>query len=626
MAPKRQKTAHGEISGNAADVEADVSIIDPTIFSPSVLADAKASYAAAKPYTHGVVTPLCDDARLRTVQAEMREHLTANFKETDLFKVLQTGDLVTIDKADPSIVPKIPELLKLRAAIYSPQFRAMVQEMTGCAPLTDRIDCSANVYPRSGHLLCHDDVIGTRCISYIIYLTDPDEKWTAADGGALELYPVIEPGTPAVDPTTTLLPAWNSMAFFTVQPGRSFHSVQEVFAQDKPRLSISGWYHAAEAPKGSEHATLTQLQTRTAGGDDDIEDFTPFPAAIAAIVKEAAAAEEDKKTGGGGGDENEDEDKDEMDDECLQIWPDKTDLEYLAQWVNPEYLEATNMSQIRAKMEEDSSVQLREFLLPGIAAAVRRATRAEDVGDVVGDGKVPDRAAGVREGWRAIGPTHKQRYLAYDPTESEAAGKPGKDKPGKAKGKAKGDSAGAQLHAIRTELFASEPFARLLAAMTNLRPTAYKGDVRRFRPGLDYTVAHHGILTVDPRLDATLCVVDDEGDLNSSAWDFGEVGGFECYIAADEEGDAADAATAAVYKAQGEDDEDELLSVSASFNTLSLVHRDEGLMRFVKYVSHLAPSSRWDVAMQYTVEGIEDSDDEEDEEDGDEEDGEEELE
>jgi hypothetical protein len=49
-------------------------------------------------------------------------------------------------------------------------------------------------------------------------------------------------------------------------------------------------------------------------------------------------------------------------------------------------------------------------------------------------------------------------------------------------------------------------------------------------------------------------------------------------------------------------------------------------MRFVKYVSHLAPSSRWDVAMQYTVEGIEDSDDEGDEEDGDEEDGEEELE
>ena len=55
--------------------------------------------------------------------------------------------------------------------------------------------------------------------------------------------------------------------------------------------------------------------------------------------------------------------------------------------------------------------------------------------------------------------------------------------------------------------------------------------------------------------------------------------------------------------------------MSASFNTLSLVHRDEGLMRFVKFVSHLAPSSRWDVAMQYTVDAVESSDDEDEDED-----------
>ncbi len=36
---------------------------------------------------------------------------------------------------------------------------------------------------QGGHLLCHDDVIGTRRVSYIVYLTDPDEKWTDADGG-----------------------------------------------------------------------------------------------------------------------------------------------------------------------------------------------------------------------------------------------------------------------------------------------------------------------------------------------------------------------------------------------------------------------------------------------------------
>lgn len=29
-----------------------------------------------------------------------------------------------------------------------------------------------------------------------------------------------------------------------------------------------------------------------------------------------------------------------------------------------------------------------------------------------------------------------------------------------------------------------------------------QSEVRRFRPGLDYTVAHYGILTKDPQLDA----------------------------------------------------------------------------------------------------------------------------
>lgn len=53
-------------------------------------------------------------------------------------------------------------------------------------------DCSCNVYANGGHLLCHDDVIGTRCVSWIIYLTDPDEPWEEADGGGLELYPQEE--------------------------------------------------------------------------------------------------------------------------------------------------------------------------------------------------------------------------------------------------------------------------------------------------------------------------------------------------------------------------------------------------------------------------------------------------
>jgi len=35
-----------------------------------------------------------------------------------------------------------------------------------------------------------------------------------------------------------------------------------------------------------------------------------------------------------------------------------------------------------------------------------------------------------------------------------------------------------------------------------------QSEVRRFRPGLDYTVAHYGVLTKDPQLDAGAHLLD----------------------------------------------------------------------------------------------------------------------
>jgi hypothetical protein len=167
-------------------------------------------------------------------------------------------------------------------------------------------------------------------------------------------------------------------------------------------------------------------------------------------------------------------------------------------------------------------------------------------------------------------------------------------------------------------VFQSPQFGRLLKSYTSLgMPLGYKSKVRRFRPGLDYTIAHYGILTKVPVLDATMCFVrgsgkqslgeedDDEDDL---LWQSDDKGGFECYIEADDE-DEEGAEAADEY-----DDEDDtkLLSVSASNNTLSLVYRDPGTMRFVKYVGCGAPSSRWDISLEYEVE-----DDDEEEEDDD---------
>lgn len=50
-----------------------------------------------------------------------------------------------------------------------------------------------------------------------------------------------------------------------------------------------------------------------------------------------------------------------------------------------------------------------------------------------------------------------------------------------------------------------------------------------------------------------------------------------------------------------EEDDDTMISCSASFNTLNLILRDSCLMKFVKFVSHAAPSSRYDLAAAFTT-------------------------
>lgn len=130
-----------------------------------------------------------------------------------------------------------------------------------------------NSYKKGCHLLNHDDVIGrllvrvylapissqtvlgSRRVSYILYMPLPQtDEWKPEWGGALELYPVklgidgIEEPEPM--PSKTIPPSWNQFVFFEVQPGHSFHSVEEVVVDEadcsRQRLSISGWFHKAQ--------------------------------------------------------------------------------------------------------------------------------------------------------------------------------------------------------------------------------------------------------------------------------------------------------------------------------------------------------------------------------------------
>ncbi|KAI8476726.1 MAG: hypothetical protein J3K34DRAFT_222445 [Monoraphidium minutum] len=63
-------------------------------------------------------------AARRQVRDEVIHNVQATYKETDLFKVFQTGDLANLDELDPASAAKLPSLMTLRDALYSADFRA----------------------------------------------------------------------------------------------------------------------------------------------------------------------------------------------------------------------------------------------------------------------------------------------------------------------------------------------------------------------------------------------------------------------------------------------------------------------------------------------------------------------
>jgi len=71
-------------------------VLDP--ISPSVLGRADelaASYRCATPYPHGIIRDFCKSGFLGGVLAELKRHTKVKFKETDLFRVYQSIDLVS---------------------------------------------------------------------------------------------------------------------------------------------------------------------------------------------------------------------------------------------------------------------------------------------------------------------------------------------------------------------------------------------------------------------------------------------------------------------------------------------------------------------------------------------------
>ena len=681
---KKAKTTDSNSSSNVFD-----NVLDPRVRTKTREDELIQSYLSSKPYPHARIENMFEIDFLTACKEQIKQNSKVNFKETDLFRVYQSVDLANLVPGSEDS-QQMPSVMQLRQVLYSQEWRAYMERLTQLPPgtLSNQVDCACNCHAPGCHLLCHDDVIGTRKISYILYLTEPD--WREDEGGALELYDSYVPKEngvatnrttskmedfarrePETCPSKTMLPLFNSMAFFVVEPGVSFHAVQEVLG-DRPRLSVQGWYHAASVPENIEHATLNRLKEQ--------QPLDSNNKASASISVDSSNTQNQQRDGFI---QLKDERVHPLEQQRKQraANADKlldSDRDYLALYVNETYLTKTSMEEIRERFEEDSSVQLRHFFRTSWTQEIRKTTEAHDnLGDEQQQSQRPKVGEegyyewGISDEWKLVGPPHKQRYLEYQTQQEESS------KQTTASAAASRDplaqalppqttSAGLLMDQLKQKVMQSPAFGRYLNYVTSLGvPLGYKGQVRRFRPGLDYTVAHYGILTQKAVLDATICFAAGSGGIGAPAappsegenataggsdteeddideadvlWQSDDVGGFECYIEADDfeqddndgddgddddedeevamkgdnvapasdavNGDSVRAAKASPSEAADEynaEDDTNLLSVSASNNTLSLVYRDPGTMRFVKYLGSRAPSSRWDISMEYQV-------------------------
>ncbi len=510
---------------------------------------------------------------------------------------------------------------------------------------------AVNVYTPGCHLLCHDDVIGSRRVSYILYLTDPEKPWQAEWGGALRLYPTQKYpeedsqsyNMPSPDHSVLIPPAFNQLSFFAVQPGESFHDVEEVYAEKESqpgvknegrvRMAISGWYHIPqEGEQGyvdglegqlAKKSSLMQLQ-----GKEDRYDLPKPVIQLYSNIKPSTdiglptpSSQED-----------------------LSLSED--DLTFLLKFLAPTYLTPDNLESVSNAFAEECSLCLDAFLSRKFSDSVREYIMSQE------SQSLPLNSADIEHttAWTVARPPHKHRFLFQQTEPSNAEQSP--------------------LQELLNDLFPSTAFQKWLSLATDHRIVSHNALLRRFRRGQDYTLAT-GYEEDSPRIELCLGITPtpgwgDDQDQEPENPNVGnetsriekdapkepsadqDVGGYLAYMAGEDDEDAADDDTGsnhgievpidmstgarstkitnpqkakqdpAVYQASGDDEDDGVLfSMPAGWNRLGIVLRDRGTMRFVKYVSRMAKGDRWDLVGEF---GIVDDGDGEEDDDGAEED------
>ncbi|RSM12960.1 hypothetical protein CDV31_006061 [Fusarium ambrosium] len=581
------------------------------LFDKDVLDSYTTQYAESAPYKHAVINGLVNDELLRSVRAEIKANVEFTPKETDIYKIHQSGDLANLDGLDDESLSKLPSLLKLRDAIYSESFRDYVSHITACGPLSGRkTDMAINIYTPGCYLLCHDDVIGSRRVSYILYLVDPDNSWKPEWGGALRLFPIQElkdkdgevAKTPLPDVTKVIPPAWNQLSFFAVQPGESFHDVEEVYHAatkkqlekdgGRVRMAISGWFHIpqlgeegyieGEEERNAKNSGLMQLQGNPAQYD------MPQPQVIKVDSSQSG-----------------------------QEGFDEADLEFLLKYLSPTYLVPDTLDQISSHFNEVFEITLTDILCKKFAKRLRDYVEAEEKKPTPEDTPTIEKTSS----WRVAKPPHKYRYLYQQPSGPDQLRTSQEESP---------------ITELLDIFLPSRQFRQWLQMATNTTIESADLLARRFRRGLDYTLAtgHEGKARVEINLGFTPTPGwgDDEEEeeekeetkkndkeAKTNGKDKGkavekdepapkeadEVGGQEIFMSGDDDADE----DAAVYKT-GSDDDNILFFQAAAWNKMTIVLRDSGALKFIKYISKSAKGDRWDISGAFEIEEQDDSDDE----------------
>ena len=466
-----------------------------------------------------------------------------------------------------------------------------------------------NVYTPGCYLLCHDDVIGSRRVSYILYLTDPDTPWQPEWGGDLRLYPVKQlkdkagevAKTPQPDFVKSIPPAWNQLSFFAVQPGESFHDVEEVYHAEtkekaekdggRVRMAISGWFHIpqigedgyvkGEEEKNAKNSSLMQLQGNPAQYDT--------PQSQTVVVENPQASEAEFQ---------------------------EADLEFLLKYIAPTYLTPDTLEQVSEHFEENSSITLADVLSKKFAQRLKEYILAqEEKGLPKGSAEIESKTA-----WQLSRPPHKHRYLYQRPTAPDQLRTSQEESP---------------ITELLDILLPSRQFRHWLQVATGCTVEGHDAIARRFRRGKDYTLAtgHEGKGRLELNLgitptsgwgDEADADADEEADeeaengeaskpngkgkgkakvVEEDAPKDDDVGGHEIYMAGDDDA----AGDAAVYKSSGDDD-NILFFQAAAWNKMTIVLRDSGALKFVKYVSRRARGDRWDISGVFEVEEPDDED------------------